>query len=83
MLMVLVFFAVMAIWFIICNERTYRDKMRMLGAVKHGISSGESSYDQSVRKMDMIKSVPYERHFLHRVGFRNPNNLYPDEVRVK
>lgn len=60
-------------WALICNERTYRQSIRLIDLV--------FAQDDWQRLRDEMHRVSYNRHWLALVTFRDPFKLYPQAVR--
>lgn len=60
---------VLTIWFLICNQRTYSQRIKMLDWVY----DGSGNWRQRSRE---YSQVDYDQHLWALVTFRNPQKLY-------
>lgn len=66
------------IWFFICNQRTFRERGKLIDA-----ASAESErridaedYDNFLEPFVTLRRVTYTQHLWYRLTFRNPMLLY-------
>lgn len=64
--------AISSIWFLICNERTYRDRRRF----SSWIFDPRVSTAKQIERLRWYKNVSYEEHLLSRMVLRDPMLLY-------
>lgn len=57
-----------AIWVLICNQRTYKQRTIIIKDMFSDLGTPN--------KQDAYDSVSYEKHMFALVCFRNPDNLY-------
>lgn len=57
------------IWAMVCNNRTYRDRVRLI----EEIAQGDFSWRELYKSFD---NVSYDQHLWYRITLRNPKRLY-------
>lgn len=70
-LLLLAFFS-FCIWFLICNERTYRDRSKLL----RWIFDPRVSTAEQLERLNWFQNVSYDEHLLSRIILRDPMLLY-------
>lgn len=65
------------VFYIICNQRTYSDRMAILNRANMFAGTPEfwvihEAYD----------SVTYDQHLKYYLTFRDPTNLYPSKIQI-
>lgn len=77
-LVALVVVWVLIVWAIVCNEWTYRDKMKLINEVVECARQMNESGDflDWIDEWEVRTGASYGKHFWHRFTFRNPMRLY-------
>lgn len=57
-------------WFLICNFQTFGDRTRIIDAC------------QSIEDLISYDSVGYFKHLIRRITFRDPLNIYPNNIQL-
>lgn len=66
-----IFIVAITIWFIICSERAFRQRIEIINS-----TFGKTTYDEKVAIFDNLKKVSLNRHTWALFTFRDPKNLY-------
>lgn len=63
-------------WVLICNERTYRDRLRLIEDASCAADDLIVLGREWRGTFEAVRRVPYERHLWARVFFRDVSKLY-------
>ena len=63
------------IWNFYCNEKTYKDRMKIIQSMQSA-----PSHTEFLRLVELYQMVPYDAHLLHLMLLRDPMTLYSPDI---
>lgn len=77
--------AVVSVWFLWCNEKTYRQRQKLVRDSLKPLPEWESTeelllwFKRRLELLDTMSIISYEKHMWYLITFRNPMKLYGDK----